>query len=201
MKRRKLTDEDKSLWQSVAKSATPLHPVKRIKAETISKPKKSAQPRSEPSFMVPDFTLGQLNKNKPAPIKGPGPSLRTEIISEPLRMDKKTYGTMQRGKLAPEAKIDLHGMTQDQAHRALTQFVSNGYARGLRMVLVITGKGRKADQDSFFAPERGVIRQRVPVWLRMAPLATMVLQISEAHNRHGGGGAYYVYLAKNRSVR
>jgi DNA-nicking Smr family endonuclease len=111
-------------------------------------------------------------------------------------MDTKTYGKMKRGKLVPEARIDLHGMTLDQAHPALTRFILTSYSRGFRLVLVITGKGQQDDPHDPIPRQRGVLKRQVPMWLRMVPLNTAVMDVSEAHLRHGGGGAYYVYLRR-----
>jgi DNA-nicking Smr family endonuclease len=106
---------------------------------------------------------------------------------------------MIRGKLKPEARIDLHGMTLADAHPALIRFVTDAWDRGLRLVLVITGKGSRAPEDEGPIPaRRGVLRQQVPGWLAAPPLATFVLEVREAHQRHGGGGAFYVYLRRRR---
>ena len=113
-------------------------------------------------------------------------------------MDKKAHTRLKRGKLAPEARIDLHGMTLDQAHPALIRFVLTSYTRGLRLVLVITGKGQREDPYDPMPMRRGVLKQQVPMWLRMPPVAQAVLQVTEAHIRHGGSGAYYVYLRRDR---
>ncbi|MGL4321553.1 MAG: Smr/MutS family protein, partial [Paracoccaceae bacterium] len=106
------------------------------------------------------------------------------------------FGKMTRGKLAPEARIDLHGMTLSEAHPELISFILNAHSAGLRLVLVITGKGKpKADHGPI--PYRtGVLRHQVPQWLRLPPLGPAVLQVSEAHLKHGGSGAFYVYLRR-----
>lgn len=114
-----------------------------------------------------------------------------------VRMDAKTHGRLKRGKLAPEARIDLHGMTAERAHGALRGFILDAAARGQRLVLVITGKGREADPHMGPA-RRGVLRNAVPQWLAQPPLGPLVLQLTPAHDRHGGGGAYYVYLKRQR---
>lgn len=113
-------------------------------------------------------------------------------------MDHKTFGKLKRGRLDPEGRIDLHGMTLDQAHPALTRFILSAQASGKRLVLVITGKGKKSDESGPIPRPRGVIRREVPLWLAAPPLAQAVLQISPAHLRHGGSGAFYVYLRRNR---
>lgn len=107
---------------------------------------------------------------------------------------------MQRGKLKPEARIDLHGMTLADAHPALTDFVLRAHDRGLRLLLVITGKGQGGDRrdDGPIPIRRGVLRQQVPGWLVAPPLGAVVLDVRPAHHRHGGEGAYYVYLKKRR---
>ncbi|WP_431358188.1 Smr/MutS family protein [Thalassococcus arenae] len=113
-------------------------------------------------------------------------------------MDAKAFGRLKRGKLVPEARIDLHGLTLDAAHSALIQFVLSAQSRGLRLVLVITGKGNREDPFDPVPQRRGALKRQAPLWLQQMPLAGAVLQVSEAHVRHGGSGAYYVYLRKRR---
>jgi DNA-nicking Smr family endonuclease len=111
-------------------------------------------------------------------------------------MDRKTYARMKRGKSVPEARLDLHGMTIDVAHSALTAFLMRSHGEGKRLVLVITGKGRTDDNETFFNPPRGILRRQVPHWLEQPPLRQIVLQTVTAHQRHGGSGALYVYLRR-----
>ncbi|WP_415130808.1 Smr/MutS family protein [Paracoccus sp. (in: a-proteobacteria)] len=118
------------------------------------------------------------------------------LHDQPVRMDHKTHRRMSQGKLMPEARLDLHGMTLNMAQPALTGFLLNAQARGLRLVLVITGKGRDAGPDAPLPVRSGALRHNVPHWLHMPPLAGLVLQIRPAHRRHGGDGAYYVYLRR-----
>jgi len=113
-------------------------------------------------------------------------------------MDQKSFFKMRRGKLAPEARIDLHGMTLNQAHPALTQFILSGQRAGRRLVLVITGKGEGGGPHPFASRERGVLRRQVPQWLHAPSLRHAILQVDQAHISHGGEGAYYVYLKKRR---
>jgi len=105
---------------------------------------------------------------------------------------------MIRGKLKPEGRLDLHGMTLAQAHPALTRFILDAYDRDKRLVLVITGKGKDRDEGGPIPIRRGVLRHQVPGWLHAPPLGAVVLDIREAHLRHGGQGAYYVYLKRKR---
>ena len=105
---------------------------------------------------------------------------------------------MRRGKLEIDGKFDLHGLTQAAAERHLQGFVERQSAKGARCLLIITGKGQREDPYDPMPRRRGVLKTQVPHLLRMPPLGPMVLQISEAHIRHGGGGAYYVYLRRRR---
>lgn len=115
-------------------------------------------------------------------------------------MDQKAYVRMKRGRLVPEGKIDLHGLTLDAAHPALIRFILRAQADGKRLVLVITGKGKPADEMRLFEFPRGILRRQVPQWLQMPPLAQAVLQVTPAHIRHGGEGAFYVYLRRSRGL-
>ena len=113
-------------------------------------------------------------------------------------MDSKAFGKLKRGKLLPEGRIDLHGMTLAQAHPALIGFILSAHAAQKRLVLVITGKGKLRDDFAPMPARHGILRHQVLQWLAMAPMGGLVLQIAPAHISHGGEGAYYVYLRKTR---
>ncbi len=114
-------------------------------------------------------------------------------------MDAKAFARMSRGKLAPEARIDLHGMTLAEARPELVRFILNAQADGLRLVLVITGQGPARPRTTDRCRNgMGALRHQVPVWLSQAPLGQAVLQVAEAHLKHGGSGAFYVYLRRPR---
>jgi DNA-nicking Smr family endonuclease len=89
-------------------------------------------------------------------------------------------------------------MTLDRAHPALTRFILSAHGNGKRLVLVITGKGKLRDDDGPIPVRFGVLRHQVPQWMSMPPLSSAILQVTQAHLKHGGGGAYYVYLRKPR---
>ncbi|MCL3881650.1 Smr/MutS family protein [Marivita sp. GX14005] len=189
MSRRRLRAEERELWNRVARSTRPLPGAARRESEA-PKPPAPRAPKPEPMDLPKAFGIGA---------KPPRPASRitTPATAAPKpTMDKKTFGKMRRGKMVPEARIDLHGMTLDQAHPALSRFILASYSRGFRLVLVITGKGQRDDPHDPMPRQRGVLKRQVPMWLRMAPLNTAVLDVTEAHIRHGGGGAYYVYLRK-----
>ncbi len=100
---------------------------------------------------------------------------------------------MERGSLPIEARIDLHGLYQAEAHAALVGFINRARVAGHARVLVVTGKG---GEDRAFGSERGVLRRSVPHWLRGPELRSMVLGFEEAGRRHGGAGALYVRLKR-----
>ncbi len=192
MSRRKLTEAEVELWRKVAKSAERLHP-ERVQVHPV-------QPKPKPTKMVKPkpisvFEVGSKQR-KANPTADLLPSLSERLATSPVQMDKKAFQKLKRGKMLPEGKIDLHGMTMDQAHPALTGFIMRSQAEGKRLVLVITGKGKSKEDVGPIPTRRGVLRHQVPQWLRMAPLAPLILQISEAHLKHGGGGAFYVYLRR-----
>jgi DNA-nicking Smr family endonuclease len=198
---RRLSDEDRELWSRVARTARRLHPEPQAVAPVL-KPDPGALPPPRPQAAPPLFPRSP----DPHPV-APSPRIRLDLMpplgerlaAEPLRMDPGLHRAMTRGKLDPDARIDLHGMTLAQAHSALTGFLLGAHARGNRLVLVITGKGRKADDHAAPLPARhGVLKHEVPGWLRSGVLAPLVLQVREAHRTQGGAGAYYVYLKKRR---
>lgn len=146
---------------------------------------------------IPNFQIGA--SDLPIPKKPKTASLLSDEVARlPIEMDQKAYGKLRRGKLRPEARIDLHGMTLAQAQPTLIGFILRAQTEGKRLVLVITGKGKAVPDDGPIPVRRGILRHAVPQWLRSAPLDRAVLQISEAHAKHGGGGAYYVYLRRQR---
>ncbi|ABA80422.1 DNA mismatch repair protein MutS [Rhodobacter sphaeroides] len=196
-RRRTLRPDEEELWQAVARSAQPLHPA-RIRTHL---PKDEPAPRApEPQVQVPIFPHFRVGeKVRHGTSHNLVPPLRDHLAAQPLRMDAKNFARMSRGKLSPEARIDLHGMTLTEAHPELIRFVLNAHSDGLRLVLVITGKGSRRPDDHGPIPQRqGVLRHQVPQWLRMPPLGAVVLQVAVAHLKHGGEGAYYVYLRRGR---
>ena len=112
-------------------------------------------------------------------------------------LDRRTADRLRKGAKEPQARIDLHGMRTERAHRACLTFLADSLARGLRVVLVITGKGRRGDQ-SYMGEGRGVLRDALPGWLRASPVGHSIVGIYQAHQKHGGEGAYYIYLKKRR---
>lgn len=202
---RHLHPEERALWHEVARSARPMegrdpfaigkgeepapHPLAEPPARVVPKAPKSGRSGPAPAPLQP-FRIGARAPTLPRAPDAP---------AMPLRMDAKSFARLSRGKLAPDARIDLHGLTLAEAQPELMRFISAAHGRGARLVLVITGKGRGGpDEDDAFPRQLGALRREVPHWLSRAPLGGMVLQVAPAHPRHGGSGAYYVYLRRPR---
>ena len=198
MSRRVLKPEEQELWQQVAQTTEPLFALKKRPKETIKKPKK---PTTAPkSHKIKEFRIGaQTTDTRPKyDLKR---DLRTSLDLSPVQMDKRAYGKLKRGKIRPEATLDLHGMTLEQGQPALVQFILTAAASDKRLVLIITGKGKSVDDYGPIPRQKGVLRHNVPRWLSIAPLAPLVLQVTTAHVKHGGSGAYYVYLRRKKEKK
>ena len=199
----RLSEDDLAIWRRVAGTATPLHPAARALDPEATTPSPAAAPlaaaeavRTPPAARAP-FRLGEAATDDHSGTHDLLPTIEARLAAQPVRMDRKTFQKMKRGRLRPERALDLHGMTLAQAHPALTGFILRCHGEGLRLVTVITGKGKtRADDDGPIPTPRGVLRHHVPAWLQAAPLSALILQVTDAHLRHGGSGAYYIYLRR-----
>ena len=169
---KKLTDEDRVLWSLVAKSAKPLKGRKPAEDEP---PKPAIEEKIPSAAAVSAATL-------PAP----SPPKR-QLVSHVL--DRATLDKLSRGRLPIEGRVDLHGMTQSEAHSLLLSFLQRAHAGGVRYVLVITGKGFSSGGD-------GILKRQVPAWLSTPPFRALVSSHDLAARQHGGEGALYIRLRK-----
>jgi DNA-nicking Smr family endonuclease len=197
MARRRLTRDEVDLWRMVADRTERLHPEKAATGRPVAKPLPKPKPAKPLPPRIAEFQIGQ--KAAPARIcldlvATPGDRLAAARVD----MDQKAYRRLKRGKLKPEARIDLHGLTLDRANPALVRFILSAQASGKRLVLVITGKGRAPTGDGPIPERHGILKHHVPQWLASPPLSQAIIQVSTAHIRHGGSGAYYVYLRRIR---
>jgi DNA-nicking Smr family endonuclease len=178
-------DEDQALWKKVVEKAAPLKGRTRAAAP---KPRKVAAP-------VAKAKLPQ----GPRPTQ-PAPRSTSKLSHVPRAepLDRQISRQLDKGRLEVEARLDLHGMRQRDAHAQLRRFLKTAQARGLRHVLVITGKGAdQAASKSFYEEdERGVLRNAVPHWLTEPEFASLVVSFSPAPRRLGGEGALYVRLRR-----
>ncbi len=185
--RRELSPEERALWQQIASRTIPLRA-----AEAVEPPPPVPAPIPVPAPRPPAVRPSE----PPRMVSAPDPKLY--LTRATPHMDRRRFETLKRGRMEPEARIDLHGMTAERAHSTLHRFILSSHANGLRLVLVITGKGRPPD-EGWHPGRNGILNHSLPHWLAMPPLGSRVLQVANAHNKHGGGGAFYVYLRRNRA--
>ena len=187
------SSEDLALWQSATREATPIRrrAVAPKPAPLAAKPVKPVAGKSETAS-----DTGPARKRAAA--KGPAPVVPTPAKPEPRPLergaapgvDKRQAERLKRGRTAIEARIDLHGLTLESAHRRLVGFLERAHEDGKRAVLVVTGKGLREGT--------GVIRAQAPRWLNEPRLRPLILTYESAQPRDGGMGALYILLRKKR---
>jgi DNA-nicking Smr family endonuclease len=174
-RRRHLSDEEHALWLGITGSLKPLRKAKAA-AEPNAVAREEVRPPSRPI----------------APHKPPPPAKSLPLAPFERRLKQR----VARGRDAIDARIDLHGMTQRQAHAALLSFLRQAQADGAKVALVVTGKG---DSNAAHGPsERGVLRRQVPMWFVLPEFRHFVVGFDEASMSHGGQGALYVRLRRAR---
>src|SRR5215471_16747684 len=179
--RRPLTADEHALWSHVTRSFAPLR-------------RRRVEPKPEPAVVEPSVARGKPASAAPAPrMPAPRPAPPPPPGLAPI--DRRLKQKLARGREAIDASIDLHGLTQAEAHAALAHFLRRARADGARLVLVITGKGARTDD---FTADRGVLRRQVPLWLRSVELRDYVVGFDSAHPAHGGEGALYVRIRRRR---
>jgi DNA-nicking Smr family endonuclease len=182
-RRRPLSDEDRDLWAGVARAIKPLphakkspHPSPAPASGHGGEPVSPARPVTRHDAAVP--------QKKPPPL---------------APLDRRLKKRVARGREPIDARLDLHGFTQTQAHVALLRFLRRAQADGVKIALVVTGKGagKGADRTDGVV-ERGVLKQQVPIWLSLPEFRPLVVGFEDAHLGHGGQGALYVRLRRAR---
>jgi DNA-nicking Smr family endonuclease len=181
-RRRALSEEERALWESVARQTKPLR-----------KPRITKAPAAPP-VEVKSAPSGPAVAPKPQPAARSVKAAASPPRPPPLApLGRRERSQLSRGKKGIDARIDLHGMTQTRAHEALFAFLERATHQGFTFVLVITGKGRVGSS------ERGVLRRQVPQWLALPEFRGMVVGFEEAHVGHGGEGALYVRVRRSRA--
>ncbi|KYG22824.1 DNA mismatch repair protein MutS [Bradyrhizobium sp. AT1] len=178
-RRRALSEEERELWETVAKQVKPLRKQRAAKPLAVS--------RSEP---LPAPVPRPASSHRPI-VAAPAPRAAKPAVPPLSPLGKRERTKLSRGRSEIEARLDLHGMTQTRAHRALTGFLHRAHHDGLTFVLIITGKGRSGG-------ESGVLRRQVPEWLSLPEFRTFVVGFETAHIGHGGEGALYVRIRRAR---
>jgi DNA-nicking Smr family endonuclease len=172
-RRRPLSDDERVLWSTVTRSIAPL------------KGRKRAVPVAEAASAETKV------KATPAVSSPAATAPRQRVAPPPLApMDRRTRQRLARGVTEIGGRLDLHGLTQAEAHGALARFLHNAQARDVKVVLVITGKGG--------GEGHGVLRRQVPLWLEGPDLRSLVVGFESAGIGHGGAGALYVRVRRGR---
>jgi DNA-nicking Smr family endonuclease len=190
---RKLDENETKLWHEVKKTVSPLVPPTRKSTESLKDSIGQPDAGSGRDGILADDKGHLLPITKPqagkttAPSYSPPISTRSLASGLPSRLDDHTARKLSKGRLDIDDRIDLHGMTQNEAHARLHQFLFSCQGRGSRIVLVITGKGRHND---------GVLKTLVPNWLREPQMAVFVSGFRESAISHGGSGALYVRIRR-----
>ena len=179
--RRRLTAEELALWRNVTRNV---------------------KPRSGGGFAVPEAAETHPPDKAPSPVATPPKKTSHEArtSSDPrlfamAPLDPQLRRQLARGRAEIDGVLDLHGSTQEDAHRRIIDFLVRNQDHGAKLVLIVTGKGRSDAQA-----ETGVLRRNAPLWLRAPALRALVLGVEEAAPVHGGSGALYVRLRKRRGV-
>jgi DNA-nicking Smr family endonuclease len=181
-RKRALSEEERVLWESVAKQVKPLR-----KKTAAAKPHVAAADPGRHHAAAKSVPVKPVETARSAPM--PRPQM------PPLApIGRRDRAKLSRGKQEIDARLDLHGMTQMRAHRMLFAFLQRAHSDGLTFVLVITGKGKVGGSDA----ERGVLRRQVPEWLSLPEFRSLVVGFEEAHIGHGGEGALYVRVRRAR---
>lgn len=193
-----LSDDDRKLWERVARTAKPLRADKPPRnhakpADATDGSEKPAKPAPEKRKSAPGRIVKPVAPS-PSQSQFPSPSPATPELAG---LDRRTYKRLSRGALPIDARIDLHGLTQRAAHTRLFGFLRSAQADGARLVLVITGKGaRTYRDDGRFDSQPGVLRRAVPEWLGTPEFRPYVSGCESAGRTHGGEGAFYVRIRR-----
>ena len=177
--KRKLTNDERRLWAGAMRAVRPLRPPRVPSEPPTSEAPRTSELKEGPAHKLVESSRPHRTGFAPAP--------------ELARLPRRDKQRLARGRSPIDARLDLHGMTQAQAHAALARFLGHAQAEGAKFVLVITGTGAR---DA--AGERGVLRRQVPLWLHLPEFRPYVLGFEPAHIGHGGEGALYVRLRRRR---
>lgn len=181
---RKISDDERELWRAVTRAVAPLRrkrdPIERAPMErAVTEP---VAPKRKPPAAARPVAPARV-----APV--------AQAASAPaMQLERRVKQRLARGSESVDARLDLHGRTQSQAHSALLRFLQKRQADGAKIVLVITGKGNRD-----LAGEPGVLKRQVPLWLQLPEFRGYVLAVEHADVAHGGAGALYVRLRRVRA--
>lgn len=186
MRVRRLTGAEIDIWRRVAETVTPRagSTLPEPAAAPLPEPVRTPRPAVERPVPVRTYAAASYTP----PVSAPKPP--------PVGIERRFKRKVAIGRIPVDAALDLHGMTQPQAHMALRRFLFDSQRDGARLVIVVTGKGVRERYHRTDAAEPGVLRRAVPFWLRDGHLRDIVIGFEEASLGHGGAGALYVRLRR-----
>jgi DNA-nicking Smr family endonuclease len=173
-RRRVLSAEERVLWSAITKSIAPLRDSDTPEAVETAE------------YIAPEIDIPSAKKARLAEPAGKQPPLAA--------LGRRMRTRVARGKEAIDGRLDLHGLTQREAHAALLRFLRAATARDARLVIVITGKGGRGES------ERGILKRQVPLWLSLPEFRAMIIGFEQAHVAHGGEGALYIRVRRTRRL-
>lgn len=182
------TENGDRLWEIVTKDVRKLKHAEIVPAKgTVSKAKKTPL-KSAKIVSAPPVVASKPVKQIAAKSGGPDG-----------KIDRKTDDKIRKGDMEIEGKLDLHGNTAAAARKKLLTYIVKSHAQGKRCVLLVTGKGQSGpDKTEWYESGKGIIRREFRLWLEDASVRGLIMSVTEAQARHGGSGAFYIYLRKNR---
>ena len=191
---RAITSDEAELWEQATRTLARVKSKPRVNAGSPA-----AAPAASGAVMPPRRAANFAQPSQRIGIAAAAPNQKAGAPLDVL--DRRQARRIVAGKTDIEDRIDLHGLRQAEAHQRLRAFLQSAYAKGLKTVLVITGKGVAHDRLDHLASamgerQRGVLRRSVPLWLAEPDLSPIVLSYGAAGTRHGGAGAFYVRLRK-----
>lgn len=175
-RRRVLSSEERVLWTTVIKSIAPLRESSATDEDDGAQIASPARPAARAAKSAPN-----------------APSLTEKKVPPPALLGRRMKQRVARGKEAIDGRLDLHGLTQSEAHATLLRFLRAASSRGARLVLVITGKGARAGEG-----QQGVLKRQVPQWLGLPQFRALAIGFEDAHVAHGGEGALYVRVRRSK---
>jgi|GEM_PF-1833101 len=178
-----LKDED--LWQEVAKT------VRKDKRLAAANKKNPAPVRRRAEVKICEEVcpvLPRLNKDNKRPL----------TLGNVTSLDRRLAERLRKGKIEAEARLDLHGFTLKEAFVKVRDFILSSYNAKARLVIIVTGKGRMVEDEAGFLHKTGKLRVELPNWLNNPDIRPFILSFTEAVAKDGGGGAFYIYLKKQK---
>ncbi len=189
-KKRFLTQEDQDLWREYTQGSESIEEAEEMPA---------IEDLEDEVGLPPEKATKAIDLPQESSVKTTKSPRRALINDESHQLDKRTDIKLKSGRMPIEGKLDLHGLTKAQAHEELNYFLQESHYQKKRTVLVVTGKGKsKSTSDDWLTTGQGVLKNSVPQWLNENPLRRIVLKFYQAQPNHGGSGALYVYLKRQR---